>query len=101
MSNFKSILPQMSARFGLAGKSHSGNISCNFRHVFSLVDKNTIQKIHFFLAFFLGGPMGPIHPVWALAAIHLGWVNSIAESDDYNWMQKPNVHMSALINNTY
>ena len=21
----------------------------------------------------LGGPMGPIHPVWALAAIHPGW----------------------------
>ena len=27
------------------------------------------------LFIFLGGPMGPIHPVWALAAIHLGWEN--------------------------
>ena len=24
---------------------------------------------------FLGGPMGPIHPVWALAAIHPRWGN--------------------------
>ena len=23
----------------------------------------------------LGGPMGPIHPVWALAAIQPGWGN--------------------------
>ena len=27
------------------------------------------------LTIFLGGPMGPIHPVWALAAIHPGWGN--------------------------
>ena len=27
------------------------------------------------LLIFLGGPMGPIHPVWALAAIHPGWGN--------------------------
>ena len=27
------------------------------------------------LPIFLGGPMGPIHPVWALAAIHPGWGN--------------------------
>ena len=26
-------------------------------------------------AIFLGGPMGPIHPVWALAAIHPRWGN--------------------------
>ena len=28
-----------------------------------------------FFAIFLGGPMGPIHPVWALAAIHPRWGN--------------------------
>ena len=27
------------------------------------------------LPIFLGGPMGPIHPVWALAAIHPRWGN--------------------------
>ena len=28
------------------------------------------------LLIFLGGPTGPIHPVWALAAIHPRWGNS-------------------------
>ena len=27
------------------------------------------------LPIFLGGPMGPLHPVWALAAIHPRWGN--------------------------
>ena len=27
-------------------------------------------EIEYFLPIFLGGPMAPIHPVWALAAIH-------------------------------
>ena len=30
---------------------------------------------------FLGGPMGPIHPVWALAAIHPSWVNRYNSHD--------------------
>ena len=34
-----------------------------------------MQKICICVAIFLGGPMGPIHPVWALAAIHLWWAN--------------------------
>ena len=33
------------------------------------------QKIAKILPIFLGGPMGPIHPVWALAAIHPRWGN--------------------------
>ena len=32
-------------------------------------------KIAQILPIFLGGPMGPIHPVWALAAIHPRWGN--------------------------
>ena len=35
---------------------------------FSMGRKN--PKIAQILPIFLGGPMGPIHPVWALAAIH-------------------------------
>ena len=34
-----------------------------------------MQKNTQTLAIFLGGPMGPIHPVWALAAIHPRWGN--------------------------
>ena len=30
------------------------------------------------LPIFLGGPTGPIHPVWALAAIHPRWGNRYA-----------------------
>ena len=33
------------------------------------------------MTIFLGGSMGPIHPVWALAAIHPRWGNSIKGFD--------------------
>ena len=36
------------------------------------------QKNSYFFAIGLGGPMGPIHPVWALAAVHPGWGNRYA-----------------------
>ena len=41
--------------------------------IFSMDRKN--QKNAKILPIFLGGPMGPIHPVWALAAIHPRWGN--------------------------
>ena len=41
-------------------------------HFFHRPEKSKNTK---FLLIFLGGPMGPIHPVWALAAIHPRWGN--------------------------
>ena len=38
-----------------------------------------IQNV-IFLHSFRGGPMGPIHPVWALAAIHPKWGNRYPSS---------------------
>ena len=41
------------------------------RHFMQFADGPETSKICiFFLPVFLGGPMGPIYPVWALAAIH-------------------------------
>ena len=40
--------------------------------IFSMERKNKNNKV---LSIFLGGPMGTIHPVWALAAIHPRWGN--------------------------
>ena len=62
----------MSARSGLAGKKPRGShLGPSEAFALSWTEKNpkdvkTIQ-------IFLGGPMGPIHPVWALAAIHPRW----------------------------
>ena len=36
-----------------------------------------------YFVYFLGGPMGPIHPVWALAAIHPGWGNRYFPFEPY------------------
>ena len=63
----------MSARSGFAGNKSSWPHLGPSRVIFSMDRKNT--KMHIFLPIFLGGPMGPIHPVWALAAIHPGWGN--------------------------
>ena len=63
----------MSARSGLAGKDLEGPIWGHpkpFSPWVEFVFFNA-QKIHIFL----GGPMGPIHLVWALAAIHPRWGN--------------------------
>ena len=61
----------MSARSGLVGKNPPGPIWGHLRPFFHGPNKikNTCSKI----IFSLGGPMGPIHPVWALAAIHPWW----------------------------
>ena len=48
---------------------HLGPFQANFSWA------GKMQKLFMFLPIFLGGPMGPIHPVWALAAIHPGWGN--------------------------
>ena len=61
-SKSEAVLPTMSARSGFAGK-HFGTISCHPRH-FSPWTGN-MQKMNKILnsSVFLGGPMGPIHPV--------------------------------------
>ena len=58
----------MSARSGLVGKKSSRPYLGPSEAIFSMDRKN--PKNAKTLPIFLGGPMGPIHPVWALAAIH-------------------------------
>ena len=59
----------MSARSGLVGNKKIpapfGAISGQFSHGPEKCKKNKI------LAIFLGGPMGPIHPVWELLCVHI------------------------------
>ena len=70
ISKSKSVLPKMSARSGLVGTkillAPFGAISGHF----SMAEKNAQH-----LSISLGGPVGPINPVWALVAIHPGWGN--------------------------
>ena len=63
----------MSARSGLVGKKSSQPYLGPSEAIFSIGRKN--PKNAKILPIFLGGPMGPIHPVWALAAIHPRWGN--------------------------
>ena len=42
----------------------------------------------YILSVFLGGPMGPIHPVWALAAIHPRWGNRLDLSRRQRLLQR-------------
>ena len=59
----------MSARFGLVGqKKTPGPIWCQFTPFVPWTEE-VPTNLHF-VAVFLGGPMGPIHPVWANG---LGW----------------------------
>ena len=44
-----------------------------FQSIFCVSREN--RKNAHILPIFLGGPMGPIHPIWALAAIHPWWGN--------------------------
>ena len=46
-----------------------------FQAFLSMGRKNP-EHVFFFVIFF-GGPMGPIHPVWALAAIHPVWEEKV------------------------
>ena len=73
ISKFKSVLPKMLARSGLVGKKSSWPYLGPSEAIFSIGRKN--PKIAQKLPIFLGGPMGPIHAVWALAAIHPRWGN--------------------------
>ena len=52
----------MSARSGLVGKNPPGPIWGHLGQFFAWTGKMKKSKI---LRIFLGGPMGPIHPVWA------------------------------------
>ena len=63
----------MSARSGLVGNKSSWPHLGPSEAIFSMDRKNT--KNTKILPIFLAGPMGPIHPVWALAAIHPKWGN--------------------------
>ena len=74
-SKSESILPKMSARSGLVGKNPRGPIWGPSQTIFSMDRTNPKkwgEKQH---VIFLGGLMGPIHPVLALAAIHPRWGN--------------------------
>ena len=83
-SKSKSVLPKMSARSGLAGKTPSRPHLGPSRAIFCVGRKNL--KIKEKMHIFLGGPMGPIHPVWALAAIHPRWGNRYCQTT--NWWNK-------------
>ena len=72
-SKSKTILPKMSARSGLVGNKSSWPYLGPSQEMFVHRPENTKTKK--MLPIFLGGPMGPIHPVWALAAIHPVWGN--------------------------
>ena len=62
-SKSKSVSPKMSARSELVGKNstwpHLGPSQANF----SMGQKHAKNMLQL-LPIFLGGPMGPIHPVW-------------------------------------
>ena len=66
----------MLARSGLVGKNPPGPIWGHLRPFFPWAGR--LKKMLKELPIFLGGPMGPIHPVWALAAIHPRWGNRYA-----------------------
>ena len=66
----------MLARFGLVGKNSRVPFGAIRIH-FSMVRKN--EKSFQNLSIFLGGPMDPIHPVWALAAIQPRWGNRLVQ----------------------
>ena len=57
----------MSARSGLAGKKHRGPHLGSSQAFFSM--DRTNQKNAYLLPIFLGGAMGPIHPVWDLTSL--------------------------------
>ena len=62
ISKFQSVLPKMSARSGLVGKKSSRPYLGPSEAIFSIGRKN--PKNAKILLIFLGGPMGPIHPLW-------------------------------------
>ena len=62
ISKSKSVLPKMLARSGLVGKNSSWPQLGPSLAIFCVGRKN--RKNTYFLLIFLGGPMGPIHPVW-------------------------------------
>ena len=72
-SKFKSILHEMSVRSGLVGNKSSWPYLGPSQAISSMDRKN--PKNAKTLPFSLGGPMGPLHPVWAFAAIHPRWGN--------------------------
>ena len=57
----------MSARSGLVGKNHPGPIWGHLGPFFAWAEK--IEKNAEILSIFLGGPMGPIHPLWGTLAV--------------------------------
>ena len=61
-SKSKSVSPKMSTRSGLVGKNSSRPYFMQFQAIFCMGRKN--RKNAEILPIFLGGPMGPIHPVW-------------------------------------
>ena len=68
-SKSKSVLPKMSARSGLIGKRTSRPHLGPSQTTFCVGREN--PKVAKILFIFLGGPMGPIHPVWGHVLVSL------------------------------
>ena len=71
LRNSNLFCPKMSARSGLVGKNPPGPIWSHLQPAFPWTKKKGKKN----MPIVLGGPMGPIHLVWALAAIHPRWGN--------------------------
>ena len=71
--NIKICVAQNVGSVQISRKKNLGPIWGHFRQFFPWAGE--IQKKYNILPIFRGGPMGPIHPVWALAAIHPRWGN--------------------------
>ena len=64
----------MSAKSGLVGKKSSRPYLGPSEAIFS-IGRKIKKKCQTFFLFSLVGQWAPIHPVWALAAIHPRWGN--------------------------
>ena len=67
ISKFKCVLPTMSSSSGSVGNKFSQPYLGPSEVIFSM-DRKNVKKGRK-LPILLGGPMGPIHPVWAPAGI--------------------------------
>ena len=76
----------MSARSGLAEQKTSRPHLGPSQAIFSMERKH--QKNIYKMPIFLGGPMVPIHPIWALAAIHPRWGNRCFLRNDHEVYMK-------------
>ena len=67
----KSMSPQNVGKVRINRENNSWPHWCHFKQIFPWTKQNA--KTAGILLTSLGGQMGPIHPAWALAAIHPWW----------------------------